>query len=127
MVDDELGEGWAGRFAGFDPSRGFPDSSTSLALEAAHTVKSGAGSLFGFSVYSNKASSQFILVFDSQTIPGSGAVPVLVYTVGATSNLGVYYGTVGRAFGQGIYIANSSTAATLTAGSADCWFDVQYI
>ena len=127
MVDDELGEGWVGRFAGLDLERGFPVSSTSGALEAAHTAKSGAGTLFGFSVYSNRASSQFILVFDTQIAPGSGAVPVLVYTVAATSNLGVYFGSVGRAFSQGIYIANSSTAATLTAGSADCWFDVQYV
>lgn len=127
MADDELGEGWVGRFAGWDAPRGLPVSNSSSALANAITVKSGAGTLFGFSVYSNRASSQFILLFDSETAPGSGAVPVAVFTVAATSNLGVYFGSVGRAHTQGIYLANSSTASTLTAGSSDCWFDVQYI
>lgn len=127
MVDDELGEGWAGRFAGFDAQRGFPVSNSSLALTNALTVKSGAGTLFGFLVNNTKASSQFILLFDQETAPGAGAVPVASFFVAATANLGVYYGSVGRAHTQGIYLANSSTSATLTAGSNDCWFDVQYI
>lgn len=106
---------------------GLPLSAGSAALEQQHTIKSGAGTLYGFQVYSNKASSQFIQLFDQEGgTAASGAVPVAVLTVNATSNLSIDYGVVGRFFSQGIVIANSTTAATQTAGSADCFFDVQY-
>ena len=105
---------------------GYPLSVSSLALQQQFVVTSGPARLFGFQVYSNKASAQFIQLFDSLTAPGSGAIPVCVFTVGATSNLPVAYPWPGRWFTRGIWIANSSTAATQTAGSADCYFDVQY-
>jgi len=105
---------------------GLPVSANSFALSQFIVVKAGPGTLYGFSAYSNKASAQFIQVFDQTTAPTSGQVPVAVYTVGATGNLGVYWGSVGRWFNIGIVIANSSTVATQTAGSADCWYDVQY-
>jgi len=105
---------------------GLPVSVSSLALEQARVLKAGPGTLFGISVYSNKGAAQFIQLFDANTLPASGAIPVAVYTVSSTSNLGLYWGSVGRWFNIGIVIANSSTAATQTAGSADCFFDAQY-
>lgn len=105
---------------------GYPLSASSLALQSVFQATAGPARLFGFQVFSNKASSQFIQLFDSQTAPASGAIPVCVFTVGATSNLPVGYPWPGRWFSRGIWLANSSTAATLTAGSADCYFDVQY-
>lgn len=105
---------------------GYPLSASSLALQQQFLVTSGPARLFGFQVYSNKAAAQFIQLFDSQTAPGSGAVPVAVYTIGSTANLPVAYPWPGRWFTRGIWLANSSTAATQTAGSADCYFDVQY-
>lgn len=105
---------------------GYPLSVSSLALQSAFLVTSGPARLFGFMVYSNKAASQFIQLHDTPTSPASGAVPVAVFTVAATGNLPVAYPWPGRWFNRGIWIANSSTAATLTAGSADCYFDVQY-
>lgn len=105
---------------------GYPISVSSLALQSAFQVTSGPARLFGFQVYSNKGVAQFIQLHDSQTAPASGAVPVAVFTVGATANLPVAYPWPGRWFNRGIWFANSSTAATLTAGSADCYFDVQY-
>lgn len=98
----------------------------STGLEASHLVKSGEGLLFGFQCYSNKAAAQFIQVFDNFVAPASGDVPAVVFTVGATSNLGVAW-TPPRSFRAGCWIANSSTAATFTAGSADCFFDVQFL
>lgn len=105
---------------------GYPQSASSLALQQQFLVTSGPARLFGFQVYSNKATSQFIQLFDTQTAPGSGAVPVCVFTVGATANLPVAWPWPGRWFTRGIWMANSSTAATQTAGSADCYFDVQF-
>lgn len=105
---------------------GYPLSASSLALQSAFNATSGPARLFGFQVFNSKASAQFIQLFDSQTAPGAGAVPVAVFTVGATSNLPIAYPWPGRWFGRGIWLANSSTAATLTAGSADCYYDVQY-
>lgn len=107
---------------------GLPISVSSLALEQFHTIKSGAGTLYGFTAYSNKGSGQFIQLFDQEGgSPASGAVPVAVFAVNATTHIGIDYGVVGRFFSQGIVIANSSTVATQTAGSADCYFDVQYV
>ena len=105
---------------------GLPVSASSTALSQFLVVKAGPGTLYGVGVYSNKAANQFIQIFDAVAAPASGAVPVFVAIVSTTSNLGLYWGSVGRWFNIGIVIANSSTAATQTAGSADCWFDAQY-
>ena len=122
----EIGEQEQSAFGGAQLD-GYPLSVHSLALEQFHVVTSGPSRLFGFQVYSNNASSQFIQLFDqsSGTI-ASGAIPVAVFTVGGKANLPIAYPWPGRWFNQGIVIGNSSTAATATAGSADCYFDVQY-
>ena len=89
-------------------------------------VKSGQGALVGFTVYSNRASSQFIQVFNASALPADGAIPDCVFTVAATANLPVQW-IPWRFFHVGCVLCNSSTAATKTIGSADCYFDVQYI
>ena len=104
-----------------------PNTSFSQALESVHQVVAGPARLYGFGGFNNKASSQFIQVFDSQTLPGANAVPVFVIIAQASSNFGVYWGSVGRWFYRGIVLANSSTVATLTAGAADCFFDAQFV
>lgn len=104
-----------------------PRNSSSLALENVRPVKSGAGVLFGFSGYSNRGSAQYIHVYDRVTPPTSGAIPVMIINVAATTDFSADYGTWGRWFTQGIWLANSSTAGSYTAGSADTWFDAQYL
>ena len=94
--------------------------------EASRVVKSGTGILYGFSVYNSKAGTQFILVFDAATLPAEGSAPAAVFTVPASSNLGVNW-LPGRTFQNGCVICNSSTGPTKTIGSADCWFDAQYL
>ena len=98
----------------------------SQAYEATRLVKSGPGVLYGFSVYSSRASGQFIQVHDTVAVPASGAIPCAVYTVGATSNLAANW-IPGRTFLYGCWIVNSTTGPTYTAGSADCWIDAQYL
>lgn len=98
----------------------------SQALTNSIFVKSGQGALVGFTAYSNKASSQFIQVFNLTALPADGAIPDAVFIVQATNNLSVQW-VPWRFFHVGCVICNSSTAATKTIGSADTFFDVQYI
>lgn len=113
--------------AGADIPGGWPLNATSNVYENARIIKAGAGRLYGLTARSSKASAQFILVFDAQSIPADTAVPVLIFDVAATSTLSVYYGSVGRWFYRGIVVCNSSTAITKTIGSADTWFDAQFV
>ena len=120
-------EGWFARLAGEASPAGLPDNSTSQALEASRVAKSGAGTLYGFSGFNSKAAAQFILVFDAQTLPADGAIPVVIISAPASSNFSYDAGRWGRAASRGIVACNSSTSATKTLGAADCWFDVQYV
>ena len=90
-------------------------------------VVPGQAILYGFTACSTNAGSQFILLFDSATSPANGAVPLAFFPCSTNNLVQEYYGHVGRHCYQGITLCNSSTAATLTAGSADTLFDVQYI
>lgn len=110
---------------------GLPLNAHSNAAVASQLVKAGPGLLFGFSVMTSKATAQFIQVFDSHDAPGSGAVPDAVFQINggaqaSGAHLAVSYIFPGRFHKYGIWLANSSTLATLTAGSADCFFDAQF-
>lgn len=104
----------------------WPLSVHSNIYEASHVVKSGPGKLYGFQGY-NSGAAQFILVLDATSLPANGAVPCFPIAVAATSVFSAFFGDTGRAFEQGIILANSSTAPTLTIGAADCFFDAQYL
>ena len=96
------------------------------ALAASLVVKADRGTLYGLTGYNNRSSSQFIQIHDATSLPADTAVPEIIFAVPATSPFSLNY-DVGREFQVGIVISNSSTAATKTIGSADCWFDVEYI
>lgn len=104
-----------------------PNNNRSNVLEASRLVLGGPGYVVSLTVNNTNAAAQFIQLHDSPTIPATGAVPSVVFTVSGSADKIVTYVLPGRFFKQGIVIANSSTAATLTAGSADCFFDVQYL
>lgn len=132
MDDQPGGQGWFGALYGDYGPAGVPCNSTSNALEIVRVVKSGAGVLFGFSGFSNAGASQFILGFDKlpdNTATGltNAEVPVLVVTVPAASNFSYDAGNWGRPFSRGMILACSSTAATLTLGTATVWLDAQYV
>ncbi len=106
---------------------GLPYSSSSNAYESGRWVFAGQGRLYGISGYSSDSGAGFALLFDTDAIPGSGAVAVTVIATAATSNFSAYWGSSGRWFRRGCYLAYSSTSPTLTLGSADLFFDAQYI
>lgn len=102
-------------------------NATSTANEASRVIKAGAGRLFGLTGYNAKTSSQFIQLHNTTSVPSDTAVPVLMFKVEASSSFSIDFGLFGRYFSTGISICNSSTQATKTVGSSDCWFDAQYI
>jgi len=104
-----------------------PTNNGSSALEVGHLIIAGQAYVLAFSVLNTNASAQYVQLHDVSAAASSGAVPQMVFTVAGSSNLVVAYTMPGRRFHRGVYITNSSTAATLTAGSADCFFDVQVI
>ncbi len=104
-----------------------PFNGGSQALEAGRLIMTGQAFLLSVTVLNTNAAAQYVQLHDVTAAPSSGAIPQVVFTVPATSNLVVAYTMPGRRFHRGIYVTNSSTAATLTAGSADCFYDVQYI
>lgn len=101
-------------------------SAPTTALAASLVVKATSGTLYGLTGHSSRSSEQFIQIHDAVSLPADTAVPVVVFRVPATSSFSLNY-DAGREMQNGIVICNSSTAATKTIGSADCWFDVEYI
>jgi len=104
-----------------------PRSAVNVALAASFVAVSGAGRLIGATLTNTKISAQFVLLFDSSTVPADTAVPILAVNVPATTSVAVYFGSVGPWFDRGVVWSNSSTMGTKTIGSADCLFDTQYI
>lgn len=95
----------------------------STAFEASHILKASPGTAISITGYSSKGSAQYILVFDSATVPSNGAIPRLPpVLVPPTSNFSIDVPITGCPFLTGITICNSSTAATKTIGTTDCWF-----
>ena len=101
------------------------DSST--AYEASNILKASAGVLYGLTVHSSRTSAQFIQLHNTTTVPADTAVPVWVMYVPASTTVAVDFGLFGRSFATGITVCNSSTGPTKTIGSADCWFDAQFV
>ena len=95
---------------------------TSAALEASHVISAVPASLYWLNVYNDKGSAQYIQVHDSASLPANGAIPVMTFTLASKATATIQLSDPPMAFTKGIVVANSSTGATLTIGSADCWF-----
>jgi hypothetical protein len=104
-----------------------PRNATSPALAAAWRAFSGSGRVIGGTVTNTKNATQFLLVFDVVAAPITGAVPVFAKSMAASDAQGFSFPVTGRWFSEGCWLANSSTQSSLTPGSADCLFDVQYV
>jgi len=95
----------------------------STAYEASHVISAAPANLLGCHGYSSSSSAQFILFFNSTTVPANATAPTIApLSVPATSTWAIDFGVYGRPFSTGIAVSNSSTANTKTIGSADSWF-----
>jgi hypothetical protein len=108
----------------YDPDEG-PLNFNAGALRNAIVVP-GRIVVYGFTVYNTKASSQFLNVFDANAIPADASVPLFSFALAANAGVGFGFTPRGRQFQTGLVLCNSSTDATKTIGSVDCFFDVQF-
>ncbi len=113
-----------------------PDSTATYAPTVASStayanniiIKASPGVLYNLTGYNSKTTSQFILLLNATTVLGNGnatSFPALNVPAGQTFSLD-FGGKFGRFFSTGMVVVNSSTANTVTIGSADCWFDALY-
>lgn len=98
----------------------------STALAAALQATTTASTLYGVAGVSTRTTGQWIQVWDAAAAPSAGS-PVYVLWVppasaGGGSNFSLALPQYGRRFAAGIYVCNSTTMLTRTAGAADCFF-----
>jgi len=98
---------------------------SSAAAAASLVVKPVAAVVTHLAGYSARGSAQFIQLHDAAALPSNGAVPLAVVTVAASANFQIPLPMAGMECITGVVVCNSSTYATLTIGSADCFFTAQ--
>ncbi len=104
-----------------------PLAKHSQALAASLVVYTGACYVTSVQVNNTNAAAQYVQMFDAIALPANGAIPKKLLTASGSSDKFVTWSLPGVFFSTGVVIGNSSTAATLTTGAADCFFDVQYV
>lgn len=100
------------------------NTASSTAYENSRVIKASPGIVYNLSGYNSKATAQFIQIFNSTTVPADTAIPIFTGTAAGLSNFNFNFGPLGLSFSTGVSISNSSTGATKTIGSADCFFSV---
>ena len=101
-----------------------PDGKTiaTTAYAASLVLATDESELISLVGYNSKTSAQFIQIHNATSLPAEGAVPLVTFTVAASSNFSLDVPLTGLPFSSGIVVCNSSTGPTKTMGAADCWF-----
>ncbi len=109
-----------------DP-RGVTRDYDSGAAQTSGVIKTSPGRLYNLWGFSNKASSQYIQVFNTAAVPADTAVPAMppLY-VAATSAFFYDFGELGVDFTTGLCWSNSSTFGTKTLGAGDVWLHAAF-
>lgn len=102
-------------------------NATTTALAASLVVKASAGVLYKVTGVNTLGSTQYIQVHNATSLPADGAVPAVCIAVATGATFDIDFGPRGRTFSAGIVVSNSTTVATKTIGSANCWIDAQYV
>lgn len=92
-----------------------------LGTHVTKVVHEGSVDVMAFRCVNKNAAARYLQLFDSTTVPASGAVPTAVFTVPLTSAISVgseFFSLQGLLFKDGLVWAFSTTEATYTAGAA---------
>ena len=95
------------------------------ALASSLVVKASSGTLLGITGINTSDSDLYIQVHNTISLPADASVPDLVFIAYAGQNFSLFL-NVPYPLNTGIVVCNSTTLATKTIGSANCWFNVQY-
>lgn len=82
-------------------------------------VKAGSGLLFTVQANNSNGSTRYLQLFDSLDAPANGEVPLQTTPIATTATGSLDFGTLGLPFNEGMWIALSSTEATLTLAAAN--------
>ncbi len=99
----------------------------SVSQESSHIFKAAPGRLYQISGSNGTVTAGFMMVFDSATVPSTGAVtPVLCRALPASGTVVIdFIPTPSAQFSNGIVATVSSGAncSTYTTGTITAWFD----
>lgn len=94
---------------------------------ASGVIKASAGKLYGATLTNDNAAMQYIMFFNSTTVPVDTTAPLFAVCVPSKATIQLDWGNMGKYFSTGISWSNSSTFATKTIGSADCSVEATYL
>lgn len=124
-VDESVGV--AGDLLNAFADAGLPINAHSVALAASLVVWTQPSYLLSFTVSNTAAAATFVQFHDANALPANGAVPLATFTVAANADKVVAFTLPGVLFRQGVVLASSSTAPTLTLAGANCFFMAQFL
>lgn len=93
------------------------------ATSSDHVTASRAFLLTGY----NSGPAQWIQIYDKNAAPVNGDVPIWQEWVFAGDTFSIAWANRGMTLVNGFAAGNSSTAASRTAGAADCYFNFGYL
>lgn len=99
-----------------------PTRTNSTAYENSRVLKASAGRLIHLRGYANMSGAQFIMLFDSATVPVTGATNfVSIFAIPGPGNFSLDIAG-GEPYANGIVVANSTSDTSYAPGANNCRF-----